>query len=187
MIADAMGLPIDSSGEVVDVHHLTRGMVAMRDEAWESFHDRYFTRLYAYALRLHRGDHASAQDSVQTCFLRAVRNIRRFKTEEAFWGWLTLLLRCAAADQGRRVAASARLHERLAHEVATAQEFRFPEAGEATLLVLMGEALQELLASDRALVEGKYIERQDDGRACRGPPGVPPRRSNVGCAASART
>lgn len=133
---------------------LTRDMKIMRDDAWTEFHHRYFSRLYAYALTLHGGDRAAAEDSVQAAYLRAVRHIRRFDEEEIFWSWLTLLLRCSAADQGRKTTARQRLHEKLLNEI----QARPGQAADHSnyRIVLLEEALNELNDDDRKLLQAKY-------------------------------
>ena len=138
------------------VPQLTAGMVRLREDAWAEFHERYFDRLLRYATRLHHGHHASAQDSVQAGFVRAVRHIRRFDSEEVFWSWLTLLVRCAAADQGRKISAGSRLQQTLANE---AQWFA-ETSSEVTKsrFILLEEVLEKLDPADRNLLEAKYIE-----------------------------
>ena len=169
----------DGAYEPVSLSQLTRDMARMNDEAWREFHQRYFHRLYHYALKLHRGDHASAEDSVQSGFLRAVRNIKRFDDEEVFWSWLTLLVRCAAADQGRSVTARNRMLEALASSCTPTSSktintndtaFVFEEVGvqedarassktintNDTAFVLLEEALLHLSVTDRKLLDEKY-------------------------------
>lgn len=77
-------------------------MARSEDAAYGQFHAAYFNRLSRYILVLMRGDGTAAADVMQECMLRVVRNIRQFMDEEAFWHWLTLLARCAAADHGRK-------------------------------------------------------------------------------------
>ena len=133
---------------------LTRDMTRLNDEAWREFHHRYFHRLYHYALKLHRGDHASAEDSVQSGFLRAVRNIKRFDDEDVFWSWLTLLVRCAAADQGRKASAKSRLLDGLAAHVSN--KASVDDQNTNTTLVLLEETLSQLPEQDRNLLKDKY-------------------------------
>ena len=144
----------DGAYEPVSLSQLTRDMARMNDEAWREFHQRYFHRLYHYALKLHRGDHASAEDSVQSGFLRAVRNIKRFDDEEVFWSWLTLLVRCAAADQGRSVTARNRMLEDLA-STCTPTSSKTINTND-TAFVLLEEALLHLSVTDRKLLDEKY-------------------------------
>lgn len=135
---------------------LTSSMVRMRDAAWTEFHGRYYDRLLGYAITLHRGDVAAAEDTVQDAMLRVVRHIRKFSDEEVLWSWLTLLIRCAAADQGRKQARQNRLHNALLADLNTRRSKRsMPE-----ILVLLTEALDCLPAPDRRLLTEKYMHRQ---------------------------
>ena len=155
-----MSLPsavaIGSDPEMRPLGRLTRDMKKMREDAWTEFHHRYFARMFAYAIALHHGDRAAAEDSVQSAFLRVVRNIRKFEDEDAFWSWLTLLLRCSAADQGRKSSARQRLLETLREEIQVVAGDQ-PE-GERSRLVLLEEAMNELDEDDRSLLQHKYLE-----------------------------
>ena len=160
MASESMALPVSTvlseNEPAVSTGRLTVAMAGLCDDAWREFHERYFDRLIAYALKLHSGDRASAEDSVQAGFLRVVRNIRRFDDETAFWSWLTLLVRCAAADQGRKVAVRSRLYESLiAAHLATP---RHSSQNEEHTFVLLEEAMTRLDHADRELLEKKYVE-----------------------------
>ena len=158
---NAMALPLSAPVEPLveqrSIGQLTRDMARLREDAWCEFHARYTDRLLAYATTLHRGQRATAEDTVQSGMLRAVRHIRRFDSEDAFWSWLTLLLRCAAADEGRKLAAGSRLRDALAKE-ADALLPRSGRAGPQTIFVLLDEALEELSTSERNLLKAKYVE-----------------------------
>ncbi len=138
---------------------LTRDMARLKEDAWSEFHTRYFDRLYRYALTLHRGDHDFAEDSVQAAFLRAVKHIKTFQAEDVFWSWLTLLVRCAAADQGRKLTARSRLQDvLLAHEGWFNRRILPP--GNETAFVLLEEALNGLTPEERRIMEEKYVHGQ---------------------------
>lgn len=155
-----MSLPsavaIGSESDSRSLGRLTRDMKKMREDAWTEFHHRYFARLFSYATALHRGDRATAEDSVQAAFLRVVRNIRRFDDEEAFWSWLTLLLRCAAADQGRKSSARQRLYETLLDDLQSGVKSA-PER-QGSRLVILEEAMNELKEEEQTLLREKYID-----------------------------
>ena len=144
----------DSGSPPRTVARLTSDMVRLSDDAWNEFHALFFDRLLRYALKLHRGDTASAEDSVQSGFLRAVKNIRTFDCEDALWSWLTLLVRCAAADQGRRLAVRSRMHQALASQadLLTARSHRPEELS----FILLEEAVARLDESEQALLSEKY-------------------------------
>ena len=52
---------------------------------------RYYSFLYFLACRVLR-DREDAQDAVQNCLLRAVRNLQQFNNDGAFRSWLTRIL-----------------------------------------------------------------------------------------------
>lgn len=155
-----MALPVpatECAGRARSVSQLTGEMARLREDAWREFHALYFDRLLAYAVTLHRGQRALAEDSVQAGFVRAVKHIRRFDDETVFWSWLTLLVRCAAADQGRKLAAGSRLREALLEEEASAWTPTVQGDAPASMFVLLDEVLAQLDADDRALLEAKYV------------------------------
>ncbi len=138
---------------------LTSAMARGDEAAWREFHRLYFARLHRYAVVVARGDDAHAADLVQLTLLRAVRHVRRFDDEAVLWSWLTCLARCAAADEGRKRARRLRFLERLAHW----QEARRCGPGAdpaAQRMEALGMHLAALPPDDRALLEGKYFDRQ---------------------------
>ena len=166
MAQDVMAFPMSSAEAACHdsvwptLPDLTRAMAKLNDAAWTEFHVRYLDRLLRYALTLHRGDRATAEDSVQAALLRAVRHIRVFSDEEVFWSWLTLLVRCAATDAGRKLASRTRLQEALIQEqetwLGTARRHHSPN--EETRFVLLEEALSLLDDEERQLLTDKYAE-----------------------------
>ena len=161
MISRAMSLSVTAAAEgdsaLRSVKTLTRDMARLREDAWTEFHARYFDRLLRYAITLHRGNRARAEDSVQSGFIRVVRHIRRFDNEDTFWSWLTLLIRCAATDEGRKIAAHTRLQEALVADVPLTPAHS-PSQG--TIFVLLEEALGRLDPQERRLLDQKYTEGQ---------------------------
>ena len=168
----SMELPVSAVACDDDEGHqlarLTGAMARMCDDAWREFHWRYYDRLLGYALTLHSGERATAEDSLQSGFLRVVRHIRRFDDEDVFWSWLTLLVRCAAADQGRKIAARSRLHEALMESSRT--ENPVTTARDENAFVLLDEALSRVAKDDRLLLRGKYVDGESlhELAECRG-------------------
>lgn len=164
MPRQAMALPLsvvntcDDTSSWQALPLLTRAMVKLQDSAWTEFHARYFDRLLAYAVVVHRGDCATAEDTVQAAFLRAVRHMRVFEKEDVFWSWLTLLVRCAATDAGRKLTSRTRLHEALVAENQDWLGRRTNRRREETRFVLLDEALTLLCDEDRNLLTAKYAE-----------------------------
>lgn len=126
------------------------------DAAWREFHDAYFARLRHYLLVVTRGDEEAADEALQVALLRAVRHIRRFDTEQAFWGWLTVLARSAASDERRKRSRYLGLLDRFlaGHP---RPEPAAPVDADQRLSEALVRALQALPAEERSLVERKYL------------------------------
>jgi len=138
---------------------LTRGLVARDDAAFREFHASYFDRLLRYQLVLSRGDEHAAQEALQETLLRVVPHARRFDDADAFWCWLTVLARSAAADIRRKRNRYWRL---LASYASSLIQTRTPFAVDETdarLQQLLSSSLGELTPDERSLVEGKYLRR----------------------------
>ena len=143
----------------VDIVALTTGLTAGNEESFRQFHALYFDRLLRYHIVLARGDEESAHDALQETFLRVVRNARRFDEEPVFWSWLTVLCRSAAVDGGRKRNRYWRLIADYARSlIAPAAAPRAADDGNELYDVLT-EVLCELDATERALIEGKYLRR----------------------------
>ncbi len=139
---------------------LTRRLAAGEEEAFREFHAAYFRRLFRYLIVCTRGNEEAARDALQETLIRVVRHVRRFDDEKAFWDWLTVLARSAAADGGRRRSRYGDLLSRFARW----------SAPEAVPLRINGEihealenALKQLRPEDRVLLARKY----DEGAAVR--------------------
>lgn len=137
---------------------LTRGLVARDDAAFREFHGAYFDRLLRYHLVIARGDEHAAQEALQETLLRVARHARTFDNEEAFWCWLTVLARSAAADIGRKRNRYWRLLASYARSLMPASADGVTDTDD-DLDRLLGSSLNELEANERALVEGKYLRR----------------------------
>ena len=100
------------------------------------------------------GNEELAREALQLTFLRVARHVRRFDSETAFWGWLTVLARSSITDEqrklGRYQALLARFFQRQPPE---------PESQptEAHFLTLVREELDGLPADERELIERKYF------------------------------
>lgn len=137
---------------------LTRRLVAGEEEAWRELHAAYAPRLWRYLLVAARGDEEAATEGLQRAFVRATRYARNFETEEALWGWLTLLARQTLAD-GRRAEGRWRAFlRRFTGERPAASEPPPHTTAEDTLSASLDAVWPDLDAEDRALLEQKYHE-----------------------------
>lgn len=135
---------------------LTRRLAAGEETAFREFHTLYFDRLYHFLLVVARGNEHAAQDALQEMLLRVVRYVRAFDTDDAFWGWLKVVARNAARDAGRKQRRYFALLERFSFGRADARDTAPPHDDER-LRAILDEALAEIDAADRRLIEGKYL------------------------------
>jgi len=136
-----------------EVTALTRRLAAAEDRAWTEAHARYAPRLFRYLLVAAHGDEQAARDALQGALVRAVRNARIFHTEEALWGWFTLLARHALAD-GRRSNGRWRAFLDRFRDAAAPVDAP-PETD--PLSDVLDQSLARLADTDRDLLEQKYF------------------------------
>ena len=137
---------------------LTSGLAAGDETAFREFHAEYFGRLLRYQLVLARGDEQSAREALQETFTRVARKVRRFDDEAAFWSWLTVLARSAAADGGRRRSRYRAMLQSLRPSWLRPPAEPVPEA-DTRLHEYLDDALAVLAPEDRALIEAKYFSQ----------------------------
>jgi RNA polymerase sigma factor (sigma-70 family) len=125
-----------------ELARLTARMRSNEEEAYRTFYLRYFDRLFRYLLVVTGGSEQQAKDALQDTLVRVVNHIKEFESEEAFWGWLTLLARSALKDQHRKTSRYSRALERF---------FTQEQPGLATLYGSTTDtiALEECKANDR--------------------------------------
>ena len=147
-----------STGTVQNlVAHLTRRLSSGDEAAFREFHDQYFDRLYHFLLVITHGNEQEAEEALQQTFLRLIRYVRVFESEEIFWSWLKVVARSAARDVNRKEQRYSALLERFASCFRCGE----PRSGwgeENRLSVALEESLAQLLPPDRRLLEAKYIE-----------------------------
>jgi RNA polymerase sigma-70 factor (ECF subfamily) len=134
---------------------LTRRLAAHDEEAFREFHRLYFDRLHQFLLVVERGQEHEAQEALQETLLRVVRYARPFEVEDVFWSWLKAVARSAARDRGRRQRRYLNLLQRFTLRWQLSKTQVFEE--EDRLRELLEESLGELDATDRRLVEEKYL------------------------------
>jgi len=139
------------------VAHLTRRLAAGDEAAFREFHDQYFDRLYHFLLVVAHGSEQEAEEALQQTFLRLIRYVRVFESEEIFWSWLRVVARSAARDVNRKERRYSALLERFA-SCFRCGEPRSGSGEENRLSVALEESLAQLLPPDRRLLEAKYIE-----------------------------
>lgn len=91
---------------MADIVHVDR-VVARRilggdEEAFRELFDRFFPRLYRFALARLDGDRETAQDIVQQTFCNAIERLDAYRGEAALYTWFCQICRNALADHFRR-------------------------------------------------------------------------------------
>ena len=91
---------------MADLVHVDRA-VARRilggdEAAFRELFDRFFPRLYRFALARVGGDPDTAQDIVQETFCKAIERLDSYRGEAALYTWFCQICRNAIADHYRR-------------------------------------------------------------------------------------
>jgi len=132
------------------------------ENAYRTFHETYFQRLYRYLLVVAAGDEDAAREAVQSTFLRVVRYIKPFDDEPHFWNWLAVLARTALADQRRKRSRYRAFLERFTGHAQREVDVTPAADGQADaqLLNALEACLHRLPADERDLVQRKYLARE---------------------------
>lgn len=141
--------------EQLDIPTLTQRMHRGDERAFADFHARYYLRIYRYACVLCRGAEQDAAEVAQEALLRVVRYVKKMPSEDVLWSWLTVLIRSAATDHGRRQSRYRSLIERFRLSIGLARAG--DGGGEKDLLTLLEQGMDALPDEDRVLIERKYF------------------------------
>jgi RNA polymerase sigma-70 factor (ECF subfamily) len=90
-------------GELEHVDRAVARRILGGDEAaFRDLFDRYFPRLYRFALARLRGDPEAARDAVQQTFCNAIAKLETYRGEAALYTWFCQICRNVVADHHRR-------------------------------------------------------------------------------------
>lgn len=81
---------------------VARRILAGDEAAFQELFDRYFPRLYRFALVRLDGDAEAARDVVQQTFCNAIERLDGYRGEAALYTWFCQICRNAVADHYRR-------------------------------------------------------------------------------------
>jgi RNA polymerase sigma-70 factor (ECF subfamily) len=87
--------------ELNDDQRLVQRMIAGEQRAFDDFFNRYFDRLYRFALTRVGHDTHTAEDVVQQALCRAMQKIGLYRGEAALFTWLCQICRNVIADTFR--------------------------------------------------------------------------------------
>jgi RNA polymerase sigma-70 factor (ECF subfamily) len=153
---NAMETARESSSTPNATTALTSRLAAGEETAFREFHAQYFSRLYRFLLVINHGQDQETQEALQQTFLRVVRYIRVFNSEEVFWGWLKAVARSAARDGRRKGIRYSALLERFAALFQSSFQ-NDTNNGQEPLSALLEEELAGLPCDDRQMLEAKYV------------------------------
>lgn len=133
---------------------LSARLVAGEDAAWTEFHAQTFDRLLRYLRAAAHGHEDAAREALQATYVKCVRHVRRFGSEEAMWGWLAQIARGCLIDLARRRSRYAALLARWEKEPAPAGATPAADGD------LLAAALARLTPAQRTLLESRYTAGQ---------------------------
>jgi len=105
---------VSANDEDMEVAALTVRLAAGEEAAWRQFHDAYFDRLLRYLFVVCSGDEHVARECLQVALVKIARHVRRFDRADAWWSWLTVVMRSCVIDGARRQSSYRALLERYA-------------------------------------------------------------------------
>ena len=137
-----------------DVEGLSAAAVAGDLAAFRLLFDRYYPRVYRYALTATQGNDSRAHEIAQETLLRFHRHLQVFTSNTRLWFWLSRVARSVLIDAIRVQERQRKLEESL----------KSVEADEAPTDILLIQALNrccaDLSPADRNVVESFYFHRQ---------------------------
>ena len=88
---------------------VARRILAGDEKTFRALFDRYFPRLYRFALARLDGDHDAARDIVQQTFCRAIERLGSYRGEAALFTWFYQICRNTLMDYYRFTSRRARV------------------------------------------------------------------------------
>lgn len=80
---------------------IARKILAGDERAFKTLFDRFFPRLYRYAVVRLDGDREAARDVVQQTFCKAVRQLKSYRGEASLYAWFCRICRNTVIDYCR--------------------------------------------------------------------------------------
>lgn len=128
--------------------------------AYRTFYNAYFGRLLRYLLVVTGGNEEAARESLQLAFVRVVRHIKVFDTEEKFWSWLTVLARSAAADERKKKRRYLAFLDRFTVETGFGNNGANDLQADEQLQNLLKRYIATLPPDEQQVIEAKYLARR---------------------------
>jgi RNA polymerase sigma-70 factor (ECF subfamily) len=131
---------------------LTQKATIGDDAAAQQFFETYCDRIFRYALVMTRGNEDLAREILSGTMIKAARYMRPLASDDDIWRWLARIARTQFVDhcrKARRIVPMA-----LSDEALTVAATPNPDG---TLNDALNEALSELPAQERELIERFYL------------------------------
>ena len=125
------------------------------EAAFRTLYDRYYQRLFRFALVLARGDESLAQDTVQSAFITAAKKLRRADGEEHLWNWLARVARQQSARAWRK----RRRDPAMANAEMLPEDCPAMAQPDSFLEEALDGVLKSLEAEERQLIQVFYFDR----------------------------
>lgn len=154
---------------LADDQQLIRRVLAGDEQAFESFFNAYFARLYRFALPRLNGDAEATQEVVLATLTKAMRNLSNFRGESGLFTWICQICRHEVVDRIRadRRASHVVLIDDQPELRAAIESLEAPAEydlvrshGRAEVGRLVRSVLDRLPSSYGDALEWKYIEGQ---------------------------
>jgi RNA polymerase sigma-70 factor (ECF subfamily) len=152
----------------LDDKKLVKQLLAGNRQAFDSFFEENFARLYRFAMVRLSDDPESARDVVQVTLTRAIRKLSSYRAESALFTWLCAICRNEISDHLRRDARhrdNVVLVEDFPEIQAAVDSFRVPSDESPERLYqrdqtmrLIQVALDRLPAKYGDVLEWKYVQ-----------------------------
>jgi RNA polymerase sigma-70 factor, ECF subfamily len=159
-----IGMPGASNSSMTELVHvdraLARRILGGDEDAFRDLFDRFFPRLYRFALARLPGDADSARDVVQQTFCQAIERLDTYRGEAALYTWFCQICRNAIADHYRRIdpgAGRVVLLEDQPNARAILESLAAPAADEPESAV-MREQLHRIVEATLDALPGRYGE-----------------------------
>ena len=139
---------------------LARRILGGDEVAFRDLFDRFFPRLYRFALARVPRDPEAARDIVQQTFCQAIERLDSYRGEAALYTWFCQICRNTIADHYRRTSRSSSrvvLLEDLPDARAVLESFAAPEADEPETGA-MREQVHRLVEATLDALPGRYGE-----------------------------
>lgn len=133
---------------------LTTQMSGGSDEAWNLFHQEFGPGLFRTLMGWTAGDTDLANEALQQAYLRIAKHVRPCSSEPMFIAWIRIVARSALSDCRRRRSGFTGLLRRFSEGLAPHDE---TEADSLPLASVLEDALKQIGAESRAILEAKYF------------------------------